>query len=208
MGGIGSGRRWQFGAETTEDYKSVDVRWLKREGMLEPGSNRRVTWSRRGEVVGSIVLRAEADRLHFDYKHRSHGSDWKDECYPVALERTPCNKGGERPWFRCPAQGCGRRVAILYGGTIFACRRCYRLAYPSQRETPYDRAARKADRIRNRLNWPGGILEGGDWGKPKGMHWKTYRKLCCEHDELSQKALAGIMNHLQGAVGRMGDIDW
>jgi hypothetical protein len=34
MGGIGSGRHWQFGADTTEGYRSIDVRWLKREGLL------------------------------------------------------------------------------------------------------------------------------------------------------------------------------
>jgi hypothetical protein len=37
-------------------------------------------------------------------------------------------------WFICPAVGCGRCVAILYGGGIFACRHCYRLAYASSRE--------------------------------------------------------------------------
>ena len=36
--------------------------------------------------------------------------------------------------FICPAAGCGRRVAILYRGGIFACRHCYRLAYASSRE--------------------------------------------------------------------------
>ncbi len=31
------------------------------------------------------------------------------------LEWTPCNFGGERPWFVCPGKGCAKRVAILYG---------------------------------------------------------------------------------------------
>lgn len=25
------------------------------------------------------------------------------------------------------------------------------------------------------MGWPGGILKGGDWGKPKGMHWRIYQ---------------------------------
>ena len=45
-----------------------------------------------------------------------------------------------------------------------------------------DRAARRADRIRDRLGWPGGILEGSGWGKPKGMHWRTYERMSDEHD--------------------------
>ena len=48
----------------------------------------------------------------------------KDEHYAVRIVRTVCNLGGSRAWFICPAVGCGRRVAILYGGGIFACRHC------------------------------------------------------------------------------------
>lgn len=161
MGGIGSGRHWQFGADTTDDYRSIDIRWLKREGLLESGSRRRITWSRGGEVTGSINVRSEPGRVILDYRHRDRGGEWQPERYPVYLATTPCHMGGERHWFLCPARGCGRRVAILYGGAIFACRHCYRLAYPSQREKPGDRAARQADRIRDKMGWPGGILGSG-----------------------------------------------
>jgi Transposase DDE domain len=78
-------------------------------------------------------------------------NDVRREHYPVRVVRSPCNLGGSRAWFICPAVGCGRRVAILYGGGIFACRRCYRLAYASAREDVCDRAARRADRLRARL---------------------------------------------------------
>jgi len=46
---------------------------------------------------------------------------------------------------------CGKRVAILYGGNTFICRHCRELAYPSQRETDYERAARRTNRIREKL---------------------------------------------------------
>ena len=202
MGGIGSGRHWQFGADTTEDYRSVDIRWLKREGILGLQGSRLLSWKRNGEVTGSINVRPEPGRIIVNYRHRCGGGAWQDKGYPVHVDTTPCDLGGERHWFICPVQGCGRRVAILYGGTIFACRRCYRLAYPSTREAPRDRAARRADRIRDKLGWPGGILEGGDWGKPKGMHWRTYERLCREHDALSDRALVGIMDHLNRLTGR------
>lgn len=202
MGGMGSGNRVQYGGSTTEDYHAVDIRWLKRNGILEPGTRRSINWSRGGERTGSIQIRAELNRVYFIYKHRSYGDDWKDECYPVEIELTPCHMGGGRPWFRCPAKGCGRRVAVLYGGAIFACRHCHQLVYPSQRERPGDRAARKADRIRDKLGWEAGILNGSEpWNKPKGMHWATYHRLCREHDDLSQKALAGILEHLEGFSG-------
>ncbi|MEX2367477.1 MAG: hypothetical protein WD601_12795 [Pseudohongiellaceae bacterium] len=101
--------------------------------------------------------------------------------------------GGERPWFLCPARGCGRRVAILYGGAIFACRHCHGLVYESQRELEYDRAARKADKIRDKLDWEPGILNGSEyWKKPKGMHWKTFERLTAQHDAFVAESLAGM----------------
>jgi hypothetical protein len=59
----------------------------------------------------------------------------------VRLEWTPCNYGGQRPWFLSPVRGCSRRVAVLYGGGIFACRRCHGLNYQSQHAQAWDRAS-------------------------------------------------------------------
>jgi hypothetical protein len=197
MGGPGSGRQWYWGAkDTTEDYRSIDVRRWKRDGLLSPHQSFSSQWSRHGEVFASINVRTESNRVILKYRHRNGCDDWKDESYPVYIDWTGCNLGGQRPWFLCPALGCGRRVAILYGGGIFACRKCYQLAYQSQRETGYDRAARQADRIRVKLEWEPGILNGSDWGKPKGMHWKTFEGLTAQHDAFVQISLAGIAARL------------
>lgn len=201
MGGSGSGRQWYWGAkDTTDDYRCIDVRRWKRDGLLTPHQSFGWRWSRHGEVFASINVRTEPDRVILTYRHRSGDDDWKDEQYPVYLDRTACNLGGHRPWFLCPALGCGRRVAILYGGNIFACRHCYGLAYPSQREVLYDRAARRADRIREKLGWEPGIFNPEGW-KPKGMHWKTFEQLCSKHDYFTRISLAGIsakLNLLSG----------
>ena len=193
MGGIGSGRYEHFGAkETTDDYRSIDVRRWKRDGLLDPDQTFGWQWSRDDEVVAYIRVRTESDRVILTYRHRNNGDDWKDESYPVYLDWTPCPLGGKRPWFLCPANGCGRRVAILYGGSIFACRHCYQMVYPSQRETSYDRAARKADKIREQLGWELGILNDGSRKKPKGMHWRTFERLTAKHDALVQESLNGM----------------
>lgn len=190
MGGPGSGRRWHFGAnDTTGDYRSIDVRRWQRDGLLIDGNSFGWQWSRDGEMVASIQVRAAKDCVHLKYRHRSRDDAWKDENYPVRLDWTPCPLGGTRPWFLCPVRGCGRRVAILYGGGIFACRHCYRLAYQSQRETPDDRAARRADRIRAKLGWEPGILNG-EGLKPKGMHQRKFARLVAEHDRHVAKSCA------------------
>ncbi len=193
MGGIGSGRRWHPSAkETTHSYVSIDVRRWKRDGLLSPGQSFVGRWSQHGKVQAVIQVRMEPGRVVLTYRYKSGDGEWQHKSYPVRLDATPCHLGGERPWFLCPARGCGKRVAVLYGGEIFACRNCHQLAYPSQREDPSDRAARRADRIRDKLGWEAGILNGPGW-KPKDMHWRTYERLCAEHDEFSDRALAGII---------------
>jgi hypothetical protein len=139
------------------------------------------------------------------YRHKSGGNDWQPMDYPVRLEWTACTLGGRRAWFRCPANGCGRRVALLYlgGAGIFACRHCYRLAYACQRETADDRAARRADSIRERLGWQAGILNLNG-GKPKGMHWRTFNRLTAEHDAFVGVSLAGMSARL-GLIERRLD---
>ena len=194
-------RTRQTRRDTTSDYRALDVRRLQRNGLLAPGRSFGWNWTRDGETVASIQVRAETDRVILNYRHKSGGSDWQPMDYPVRLAWTDCTLGGRRAWLLCPARGCGRRVALLYigGSGIFACRHCYKLAYASQWETTDDRAARRADRIRDRLGWEAGILNGeGD--KPKGMHWRTFERLHAEHNDFVNASLAGMMRKF----GRLG----
>ena len=109
MGGPGSGNRWRYGAKsTTGDYRTLDVRRWAREGVLRPGYWGGWQWTRNGETVASIQMRAEQDRVILIYRHRSGDGLWKDEHYAVRIVRTPCNLGGSRARFICPAVDCGR----------------------------------------------------------------------------------------------------
>ncbi len=205
MGGMGSGRRDQCGKATTSNCYPLDVRQLQRAGVLESGGPSGWQWSRNGESVASIGMRADRGRLTLSYKRKSGGADWQAMDYPVRLEWTACTLGGSRVWFRCPANGCGRRVALLYlgGAGIFPCRHCYRLAYACQREGADDRAIRRAGKIRELLGWEAGIANPcGD--KPKGMHWRTFGRLTAEHDAFVGVSLAGMAARL-GLIGRRLD---
>jgi len=197
MGGYGSGRNGPASGMTTEGCRSIDVRRWQRDELLTSGHN--FSWQWRtcdGEVTGSIKVQVMTQAIMLTYKHKSNDSDWCAESYAVQLSWTPCTLGGRRPWFLCPARGCTRRVALLYGvGGIFACRRCYRLSYPSQLEGSADRALRRADAIRERLGWPPGIW-GGHGGKPKAMHWKTYRRLTAALDRWADASTALFMQTL------------
>jgi hypothetical protein len=194
MGGFGSGRG-QRGKDTTSDMRALDIRRLQRDGLLTPGRSFNWQWSINGEKLADINVRIEVDRVILNYRSRSNGGDWQPMEYPVHLEWTPCNLGGRRAWFRCPAQGCGRRVAILFGGSIFACRHCHKLAYACQRETDDDRAMRRADTIRRRLGWGAGIANP-EGGKPKGMHWRTFERMKAEYAAFANASWAGMAERL------------
>lgn len=170
----------------TDNLLSLDVRMLKRQGWISAGSSAVINWISRGRERASIQLIAEAHAVTLAYN-----AEDKPMRYPVSLDRTACAKGGERVWFICPGDGCGRRVAILYGGAVFACRHCHRLAYECQHETAGDRAMSRADKIRRRLGWKAGIANPPGT-KPKGMHWKTYYRLIGEHNAFAGRSWAAM----------------
>lgn len=180
MGGYGSGRG-PSSRRTTGSMWRLDVRWLHREGLLTPGRRSDVNWSRNGQKMATIGVIAQEGRVVLRYRSRPPGGEWEDKEYPVPLQWATCRFGGQRPWFLCPC--CGRRVAVLWGGDIYACRHCHGLAYTSQREEPHDRLLSRALKIRERLGW------NGDYGgKPKGMHWKTYHRLVQEYERVDGAA--------------------
>ena len=121
----------------------------------------------------------------------------------MQTQTSPCHLGGERHWFTCPK--CGKRVAVLYApGRYFACHICYGLAYATQKEGVCDRASSRANKLRERLGWPAGILNEAD-GKPKGMHWKTYWRLKGHHDALVQVSFQDMerkLGNLDRILGR------
>ena len=186
MGGLGSGNWWREpGRPSVDEFRAIDVRWLARKGILKSTGWANIEWSRDGKPVASVRVRGDTDRIHLWYRHSRNGGPWTTESYAVRVVQTACHLGGSRAWFICPAVRCGRRVAKLFGGEVFACRHCYRLAYPSTREDAWDRATRRADIIRDRLGWKPGVLNGMG-RKPKWMRWKTYDRLTGAHDDAVQ----------------------
>ena len=137
--------------------------------------------SSRGEQTGSICYRMEADRMVLNYRHKPPGGEWEPVEQVISFDRTPCNYGGRRTWFRCPR--CGKRVAVLYGaGKYFFCRHCYDLTYASQQEGRVDRLMRKAWKIRERLGASMDLTESILF-KPKGMHQRTFDRLRKEAEQ-------------------------
>jgi hypothetical protein len=206
MGGVGSGNWYRFDRKTTTgESQSVDVRYLHREGLLMPGHSFSLRWSRAGRQTGSIGGVVSDGRITFFYRHRRGlGSKWEEVKETVRLDWTPCNFGGERPWFICPGAGCGRRVAKLYGpGKYFLCRHCYDLTYQSQRENRIYRALHRAQGIRRQLGGSANMMEPFP-GKPKGMHRSTYERLWWEHHEAEMEQFTKMREWLDRLERKVG----
>lgn len=172
MGGSGNWYRWDS-KKTTESTHRIDIRWLKKKGLLKYGVSTSLTWSCRGNETGSIHLNITLESMILNYSYRSQGDEWFPVEQEIIFTKTPCNYGGYRKWFLCSR--CGRRVGVLYSaGKNFLCRHCCYLNYGSQHENKAFRYIRKAHNIQERLGGQAGSINPFP-KKPSGMHWKTYR---------------------------------
>ena len=198
MGGRGSGRRSSYsGKPETNDSMPLDIRKIARSGLLIPGRSFGWQWTVNDRPVASIRIWVDRESLVLSYRMKSTCEVVEQR---VQMHTTPCHLGGQRHWFTCPR--CRKRVAVLYApGRYFACRQCGGLGYATQKEGAGDRAATRADKLRKRLGWEAGILNGPG-GKPKGMHWKTYLRIKRHHDALVQLSLQDMARQL-GCLQRL-----
>ncbi len=157
---------------TTDSLKHMDIRWLRLQGYLVPGTLIYLPLTKKGESMSCVGLRVEENRVILGNLLNSIRIFW-----------IRCNYGGKRPWFICPGyngRSCGRRVAILYcNGLYFRCRHCFDLTYQSRNESRFDRSLRKARKVRTRLGASRDLFEP-IIAKPKGMHWETFETLDME----------------------------
>ena len=198
MGGIGSGRSWSLNKRTTmEDVLKIDIRYLKKHGLLQTSHYGRLSWHRGDEESGNINYRTYDSGIELIYRYRPTGGDWQDINQFIRYEDTPCHYGGTRKWFVCP--GCDQRVAVLGSKNgLFLCRRCNQLPYASQSEAKIDRMIRARRKLGQR------IFEGdGDYEfrRRKGMHRANYEKKLkryCELDWAIERWISVQLKALEG----------
>lgn len=187
MGGPGSGE-WirTITNRTTDSVPRLSISELsKAVSLTYLGNTGRLSWKFNGRVIAAYWVSFDGERIHFrtesggnlSYQHASDQS--------IELESTECYFGGMRRWILCPK--CDQRVAVLYlVAQKWICRKCGRIRYSSQQETPDARLTRRLRKIRNQLR-ASRILWEPPTSRPKGMHWKTYINLTnCERQLRSE----------------------
>jgi hypothetical protein len=179
MSGRNSGYYQRAGSiSLTTDCLDLDIRTFKKRGWLKIASNKTLTWSKNGNITGSINYAISEDELTLNYRTKTNSRDWEGIVQTIVIATTPCNFGGYRKWFKCPE--CEKKVLVLYGGRFFRCRKCHGLIHPSVNENKLDRACRAIERYQSILS-PDvkvGVLDGLEWlPKPKWMRYKTYYQI-------------------------------
>lgn len=183
----------------TDDLWRLDIRPLAREGLLLPGSSFPLVWGPASAPSARLAVRCESSRVVLNSSWRE-GAVWREIVYEMRLATTNCRFGGVRQWWVCP--GCGRRAAVLYGRGAFGCRGCLKLAYRSQRETPRDRAFRRANDMRRVFGWPPGVIQGHG-PKPKNLHRATYLRLLRRYDAYVGAALDYMQQDLAASTASL-----
>jgi hypothetical protein len=171
------------GGPTVEGCLRLDIDKMMRWGVIQPGDHLfgEMTFNFNDDKL-TIKFESVVDELHGSWLRLQYAINdyWTGQTHQVDdkifLVSTQPPFGGLRWWFLCPR--LNRRVRKLYlplGARHFRSREAYRLAYPSQRETAYDRAMRRVHKLYLRLG--GDPADGEHPKKPKRMRWTTYNRL-------------------------------
>ena len=162
---------------STESLLCIRLADLKKNKCLKPGRSYLLHWSRDGEKFASVRFTVGYCSTSFEYIIKDNADKPLTVSRTIPLTFTPCHFGGNRKWFCC---SCGRKVATIFiCGQYVACRRCFNAAYPSQREDAIDRLSRKIYKLEAKV-------EDG-YGRPKGMHMRTFDRIRDEWIRLNIK---------------------
>ena len=179
MGGIGSGTWARINKKSTDQsYWRFSIASLRQHGVIGQNAKNLGEWGwwRDGQKRNSVGYETNTSErmawIRVQYQNKQKGVTYD---YKIYLTSTVPNYGGKRWWFICPVLGCGKRVGVLYMGSIFACRHCCNFAYSTQNETPPFRHLYKAQKIHRDLGGDGCSPGENIPPRPKGMRWKTYQ---------------------------------
>lgn len=154
MGGVGSGARRATKIGNVEDVLALDIRELRRLGVVRAGECVIDTlhWSIGGLSTSSVRLRVDLSDIERGGTMTIVG-DMPDGTIrrDIAIDGLPSSLGGWRCYFLCPVTG-QRCEVLYYAGGKFASRNAQRLSYAVQNMTDLSRVRAKATKLRNRLH--------------------------------------------------------
>lgn len=148
MGGINSGRQRSVHRGAVEQFPIIDLRVLRRAGLLKPGECTYDTLRWRNQDREALEVRIFVDLS--DEEDASIRIAGDVPAQRAAIECAPCPFGGYRCYFLCPLTGMRCEQLFLVDG-IFASRKAHKLTYASQSENDLSRARRKVRKLHRQI---------------------------------------------------------
>jgi hypothetical protein len=193
MGGIHSGRHRDVHRGAVEHYPAIDLRILRRAGLIAPGECTYDTLCWRNQASRALRVRIFVDLSDADDASlRIIGDDIDQR---VAIECVPWGFGGMRCYFLCPIDGIRCEALYLVDG-IFASRQAHGLTYASQSENELSRARRKARKLHRQVD--------GDvrYGRPRGRNRRRKMK------QFKRAKMDALMMYRERLHNLVGDVPW
>jgi hypothetical protein len=153
MGGVGSGARRSTYVANVEDTLAIDIRVLRRLGVVRTGECvcDTVHWSIGGVSAPGARLRVDLSDIERGGTMIITGDVSGTISQHIAIDAVPSTLGGWRCYFICPVTD--RRCEVLYYAQgQFASRAAQRLTYAVQSMDELSRARRRAAKLRRRLH--------------------------------------------------------
>jgi hypothetical protein len=188
MSGSGSGRHRTRNVGALTAMPRIDMRVLRRGGLVRPGSivTGILTWSRYGVAVGEAAVRVDLAEGHSGVLTVAFGAYGDVHPQEVAIASRPLRYGGRRYYFKCPETEKLCEVLALVDG-VFASRAAQRLAYPSQSDDGLGRLHRRVEGLRAQL-WP------DSRGRPRGRNRHRIAEAWVEASIQLDKRLEAALN--------------
>ena len=153
MGGVGSGARRSTRIGKVEEMLALDIRALRRLGVIAPGECIIDTlhWSIGGLSTASARLRVDLSDIERGGVMTLIGDMTNGAINQhVAIEMVPSPFGGHRCYFICPFTAL-RCEVLYYAKGRFGSRDAQRLSYAVQGMNEISRARRKTAKLCSRL---------------------------------------------------------
>jgi hypothetical protein len=173
VGGANSGRRRSIHRGAVEQYPAIDLRVLRRAGLLSAGQCTYTTlhWGNQAPEALSARVFTDLSDINDASMRIVRSDDYGAAAERVAIECIPCPYGGIRCYFLCPLIGVRCEQLFLADG-VFASRKAHKLTYASQSEDELSRARRKVRKLHRQV-------EGDSrYARPRGRNrWRIVQGL-------------------------------
>lgn len=165
MGGVNSGRRPTRHLGIVEQALALDIRALRRLGLVRSGECTidTIFWSNGGSSALEARVRADLSDVDSATLVVTTQASCGVTEQRISVKGKPCRYGGRRFYFLCPDLGHRCEVLYLVAGR-FASRKAHGLSYTVQSMDELGRARRRRRKLQDRLAGTGHLP------RPRGMN--------------------------------------